>query len=216
MSATDATAAATAAAAAAAATSPAEVVENSTDASKTDNANKTSEHAHEPSALEQSVMAFAAANPVDGKQLMERIAEIQRQLKQANEAKVVLENQSLDAELIRNSMEQLLRHLTPEASKQYLVDEKINDQLLSKKPGVRENALLRMVAACNSTFMNTATIGSKPAARASSEPETAAPKRKRTAEPVVAAAPVQMPPLASNATGDAEMLRQALAAQYNC
>ena len=114
--------------------------------------------------------------------------------------------------------EQLLRHLTPEASKQYLVDHKINDQLLSSKPGVRENALLRMVAACNSTFMQTVPVSTKPSARAVAEPDAgaAAPKRKRTAEPPVAAAPVAMPPLASDATGDADLLRQALAAQYNC
>ena len=114
-------------------------------------------------------------------------------------------------------MEQLLRHLTPEASKQYLVDEKINDQLLSKKSGVRENALLRMVAACNSTFMNQTPIGTKAAARAAEDDmNQAAPKRKRQAEPTPAMPPVAMPPLASNATNDADLLRQALSAQYNC
>ena len=213
----DATAAATAAAAAAAAAEPpkdaAPAVDTAADAEPA-----ASAAGSDASPLEASVMAFAAANPVDGKLLMERIAEMQRRLATANETVSKLENQSLDAELIRNSMEQLLRHLTPEASKQYLVDHKINDQLLSTKPGVRENALLRMVAACNSTFMQTVPVGTKPSARAAAEPdvEAAAPKRKRTAEPPVAAAPVAMPPLASDATGDADLLRQALAAQYNC
>ena len=168
------------------------------------------------SPLEESVMAFAAANPKDGKDLMARIADMQKRLQEANKTVSKLENQSLDAELIRNSMEQLLKHLTPEASKQYLVDHKINDQLLSKKSGVRENALLRMVAACNSTFMSTVPMGQKAAARSAAVEEAAAPKRQRTAEPAAAAAPVALPKPASGAVSDADLLRQALAAQYNC
>tara|TARA_B100000963_G_scaffold69120_4_gene57523 strand:- start:8080 stop:8694 length:615 start_codon:yes stop_codon:yes gene_type:complete len=171
----------------------------------------------EASELEKSVMAFAAANPTDGKLLMDRIAEIQRQLTNAKQTVTRLETQSLDTELIRNSMEQLLRHLTPEASKRYLVDEKINDQLLSSKPGIAQNAMHRLIAACNSTFMQAVPIGTKPAARSTSPEETpvqAAPKRKRVAEPPVAAAPVPLPSVASDATNDADLLRSALSAQY--
>ena len=75
-----------------------------------------------------------------------------------------------------------------------------------------------MVAACNSTFMNATPIGTKANARAAPEASTdqGAPKRKRQAEPPAAAAPVAMPPLASNSTNDADLLRQALSAQYNC
>lgn len=172
----------------------------------------------EPSELEKSVMAFAAANPTDGKLLMDRIAMIQRQLTDAKDTVTRLETQSLDTELIRNSMEQLLRHLTPEASKRYLVDAKINDQLLSNKPGIAQNAMHRLIAACNSTFMQAAPVVEKPAARALESINTvtneAAPKRKRVAEPPVAAPPVALPSTASDATNDAEMLRNALSAQY--
>lgn len=170
-----------------------------------------------PSPLEQSVMAFAAANPTDGKQLMDRIAAMQRQLADAKTTVSKLENQSLDTELIRNSMEQLLRHLTPEASKRYLVDASINDQLLSKKPGISQNAMHRLIAACNSTFMQAVPVGDKPNAREAEAEGMAAPKRKRVAEPVVAAAPVALPtPAASVAPNDADMLRMALSAQYDC
>ena len=168
------------------------------------------------SPLEQSVMAFAAANPTDGKQLMDRIAEMQRQVSEAKANVAKLENQSLDTELIRNSMEQLLKHLTPEASRRYLVDSSINEQLLSKKPGISQNAMHRLIAACNSTFMQSVPVGSKPGARAADPGPAAAPKRSRIAEPPVAAAPVPLPAAASVSTNDADMLRAALAAQYDC
>ncbi len=176
----------------------------------------TTESAPEPSELEKSVLAFAAANPTDGKMLMDRIAQIQRELTSAKSTVSKLETQSLDTELIRNSMEQLLRHLTPEASKRYLVDDKINDQLLSPKPGIAQNAMHRLIAACNSTFMQSVPISEKVGARAAPEPPQAEAtlKRSRVAEPPADPAPVPLPTPASVATNDADMLRAALSAQY--
>lgn len=172
----------------------------------------------EPSDLEKSVMAFAATNPTDGKLLMERIASIQRKLNDANDTVAKLETQSLDTELIRNSMEQLLKHLTPDAAKRYLVDANINDQLLSPKPGISQNAMHRLIAACNSTFMSATPVSEKPNARSVDSVDTlaaAAPKRTRVAEPSAVAPPISLPTPASDAMNDADMLRHALSAQYN-
>jgi len=162
--------------------------------------------------LEAAMAAYSAANPVDGRKLAEHIAKLQRKFESTKrKADELEEHARVDKDVLRNQLQQLVTHLSPEVTKQYCIDDSnIDAQILSDKNGIAHNAVHRVIAACNATFM--ATPASAPT-RATPPPATEpAAKRQKQAEP--APEPVDVP-VQLDTDGDEAALRRALRAVYD-
>ncbi|MBN19769.1 MAG: hypothetical protein CL678_00675 [Bdellovibrionaceae bacterium] len=178
----------------------------------------------EMSELEACLAAYSAANPVDGRKLAKHIANLQRQYESTKRKASELEDHArVDKDVVRMQLQQLLKHLSPEVTKQYCIDDgNLDSQILSPKNGIAHNAVHRVIAACNATFMSAAPAASAaaPVAAAASAAAASASaaevdsassaKRQRTASPAPVAPAMQL-----GDGDDADMLRRALAAQYD-
>ena len=162
------------------------------------------------SELEAALAAYSAANPVDGRKLAAHIAGLQRQFESTKRKATELEEHArVDKDVLRNQLQQLIKHLSPEVTKQYCIDDaKIDEQILSDKNGIAHNAVHRVIAACNATFMSAPTSQAAPVAAASAPVAEEPAKRQKTEH-------VEPAPTSSiDDSDDAALLKRALSAMY--
>lgn len=159
--------------------------------------------------LEAALAAYSAANPVDGRKLAGHIIKLQKQFETTKrKASELEEHARVDKDVLRNQLQQLITHLSPDITKQYCIDnDNIDDQILSDKNGIAHNAVHRVIAACNATFMAKHT----PVVAAVETP-TPEPANKRAKKEESAPSPMQE--VAEDEDNDASLLRRALSAVY--
>ncbi len=159
--------------------------------------------------LEAALAAYSAANPTDGRKLAEHIAKLQKQYESTKrKASELEEHARVDKDVLRNQLQQLITHLSPEVTKQYCIDDaRIDEQILSDKNGIAHNAVHRVIAACNATFMATPTT--PPAPKVDTDHVE---KRQRTEAPVVENKMEEAQDTSEDS--DAALLRRALSAVY--
>lgn len=166
------------------------------------------------SELEAALAAYSAANPVDGRKLAAHIAKLQQKFETTKrKASELEEHARVDKDVLRNQLQQLITHLSPEVTKQYCIDDaKIDEQILSDKNGIAHNAVHRVIAACNATFMAAPT--SRLAEVLPPAQEEPAKRQKTETAPEPAAERAMAVDDAVDDT-DAGLLRRALAAVYD-
>lgn len=158
--------------------------------------------------LAETLASFSAVSPVEGRLLEDQIAAIK-----ANEEKMKAERDTIareleearrrtvDNEVLKQQLRQFENAMGADTMQRYgMADiDRVMSELTSKNGEVVGNTASRLIAACNSRFMNMQAAGAK---------------RQRVVEPAKAAAPVApAPPTNSNSTTQ-DLLRRALAATY--
>lgn len=150
------------------------------------------------SPIEAAIAAFAATNPAEGKQIMDTLANQQRQLETTKKELNAVQTTAVDQEILGAQLTELMGRLGETISNRYHVAPAAN-HLMSQNPNLVANAAHRVIAACNAKLM-AAGDGLPPAKRAR-------PEEPPAAAPVEAVLPV--------ATVDTQqLLRRAFASNY--
>jgi ethanolamine ammonia-lyase large subunit len=159
--------------------------------------------------LEAALAAYSAANPIDGRKLASHIVKLQKEYESTKrKASELEEHARVDKDVLRNQLQQLITHLSPDITKQYCIDnDNIDAQILSDKNGIAHNAVHRVIAACNATFMakHTPVV-------AKVNTSTPEPSNKRTK--IEESKPEPMNASEDPTDDDSALLRRALAAVY--
>ena len=152
------------------------------------------------SPLEAAIAAFAATNPVEGKQIMDTIANQQRELETTKTELDAMHTTAVDQEILGAQLTELMGRLGEPLATRFHMGPAAT-HLMSKNPHIVANAAHRVIAACNAKLMGGDSL--PPAKRARPEPVAA--------EPDEPAPPVAL----SAAAADTQaLLRRAFASNY--